>query len=71
MPALYGGIMKVTLNEDYKVAPEGHTTLHLKKGEEVEGVVADMAVRDGKAKKPTKRGPKPSYTKPAQPDHEG
>lgn len=63
--------MKVILTEDYNVAPQGHTTLKIKAGEEVEGVVAEMAVRDGKAKKPAKRGPKPKYTKPLQPDHEG
>lgn len=63
--------MKVKLTEDYNVAPEGHTTLSFKKGEEVEGKIADMAVRDGKAKKPAKRAPKPSYTKPAAPDYEG
>ena len=63
--------MKVTLKDDYNVAPEGHTTFKLKKGDEVEGVIAEMAVRDGKADKPAKRGPKPKYTKPAEPDHEG
>jgi len=63
--------MKVTLTENYNVAPEGHTTLKFRKGEEVEGVIAEMAVRDGKARQPAKRGPKPKYTKPATPDHEG
>lgn len=63
--------MKVTLTSNYNVAPEGHTTLKFKKGDEVEGVVAELAVRDGKADKPKKRGPKPMYTKPAEPDHEG
>lgn len=63
--------MKVTLKADYRVAPEGHTTYSFSKGDEVEGVIAEMAIRDGKADKPAKRGPKPRYTKPVQPDHEG
>lgn len=63
--------MKVKLAQDYNVAPEGHTTHKLKKGDEVEGVIAEMAIRDGKADKPKKRGPKPMYTKPTEPDHEG
>ena len=63
--------MKVTLTHDYNVAPEGHTTLCFKAGDEVEGKIAEMAIRDGKAKQPGKRSPKPQYSKPFQPDHEG
>ena len=63
--------MKVTLKTDYRVAPEGHTTLKFRKGDEVEGKIAELAIRDGAADKPKKRAPKPEYTKPAEPDHEG
>lgn len=60
--------MQVTLTEDYKVAPEGHTTHRFKAGEVVEGRIAELAVMDGKAKAPAKRGPKPKVTKPETPD---
>lgn len=71
--------MKVTLTKDYRVAPEGHTTLKFKEGDEVDGKVAECAVRDGAAEKPKKRGPKPKkqsiqepeFKKPDFPDHEG
>jgi len=63
--------MKVTLTQDYNVAPEGHTTLCFKAGDEVEGKIAEMAIRDGKAGKPAKKSPKPQYSKPFRPDHEG
>jgi len=63
--------MKVTLNHDYNVAPEGHTTLRFKAGDEVEGKIADMAIRDGAANKPAKKSPKPQHTKPQAPKHEG
>lgn len=63
--------MKVTLLEDYRCAPEGHTTYSFQAGDEVEGVVAEMAIVDGAAKAPAKRGPKPKHTKPAAPDNKG
>jgi len=63
--------MKVTLTHDYNVAPEGHTTLCFKAGDEVEGKIAEMAIRDGKANKPSKKTPKPQYSKPFRPTHEG
>lgn len=63
--------MKVILNRDYAAAPEGHTTHQFKAGQEVEGRIAEMAVRDGAAKKPAKRTPRPSMTKPDAPTHEG
>ena len=62
--------MKITLTHDYAVAPEGHTTLKFKAGDEVEGKIAEMAIRDGKAK-PVKKTPKPRYSKPLRPTHEG
>lgn len=63
--------MSVILTRDYKCAPEGHTTVLYKEGEEVTGVVADMALADNAGKKKQKKTPKPQYTKPATPDHEG
>jgi hypothetical protein len=53
------------------VAPEGHTTLCFKAGDEVEGKIAEMAIRDGKANKPSKKTPKPQHSKPFRPTHEG
>jgi hypothetical protein len=63
--------MKVTLTHDYNVAPDGHTTFNLKAGTEVEGTIAEMAVRDGKALAPAKELPKPKYTKPTAAKHRG
>lgn len=64
--------MQVTLTRDYKIAPHGHTTLTLKKGEQVTGEIAEMAIRDGAAKRPAKKTPAPKATKPAEgPEHEG
>jgi hypothetical protein len=62
--------MKVTLTHDYAVAPEGHTTLQLKAGDEVDGMIAEMAIRDGKAK-PAKELPKPKYSKPTAAKYKG
>lgn len=61
--------MKVKLDKDYKAAPEGHTTYPFKAGEEVEGKIAEMALRDGAASKP-KKTKKPKVTKPEKPDLE-
>lgn len=63
--------MSVILTRNYKCAPEGHTTLAFKEGEEVTGKVAEMALADKAGKKKQKQTPKPKYTKPAKPDHEG
>jgi hypothetical protein len=62
--------MKVTLIKDYDVAPDGHTTFKLKAGTEVEGTIAEMAIRDGKAK-PAKELPKPKYSKPTAAKYKG
>ena len=63
--------MSVILTRDYKCAPEGHTTIAYKEGEEVTGLVADMALADKAGKAKQKQTPKPKYTKPAKFDHEG
>jgi hypothetical protein len=60
--------MQVTLKRDYACAPEGHTTYKYRKGDTVEGRVAELAVADGAASKPRKSTPKPENTKPAKPD---
>jgi len=63
-------MMKVILTHDYNVAPDGHTTLRFKAGDEVRGKVAEMAIRDG-VTRPPKKTPKPQYIKPQAPTHEG
>jgi hypothetical protein len=63
--------MTVIITRTYKCAPEGHTTLTFKEGDEVTGTVADMALADKAGKKKQKKTPKPQYTKPATPDDEG
>lgn len=63
--------MIVVLTQDYKCAPEGHTTLAFKKGDELTGKAADMALADKAGKKKLKKTPKPQNTKPATFDHEG
>jgi len=39
--------MSVVLHQDWSVAPEGHTTYHMKAGEVLEGKVAQMALEAG------------------------
>ena len=63
--------MKVKLTRDYKCAPQGHTTECYRKGDEVEGEAAELAIADGAAKKPAKRNPKPAVAKTPTPKHEG
>lgn len=76
--------MKVKLSEDFKCAPDGHTVHHLKKGDVVEGSVAECVLRHKKGdelgkEEPKKKSPKPKAKKPAKPkvakqpkpDHEG
>ena len=61
--------MVIVLTEDYAVAPDGFTVTKYPKGAEVDGRVAEMAMKAGKARKTT---PKPMYKKPApKPDEEG
>lgn len=55
--------MVIVLTEEYKVAPDGVTVTTYPKGAEVDGVVAEMALKAGKARKTT---PKPEYKKPAK-----
>jgi hypothetical protein len=54
---------EVVLDRDYRCAPEGHTTYVFFRGQRVSGRVAEMALRDGFAKRPVV----PKQTKPAQP----
>ena len=41
--------MKARLIKDYRVAPEGHTTLFLSVGQIVDGIIAEFALADGAA----------------------
>lgn len=52
----------VTLEKEFRVAPEGHTTVVLPKGAVVEGRVAELAIETGHAKRPQRA---PKHTKPA------
>jgi hypothetical protein len=54
---------EVILTDDYRCAPEGHTTLVFRRGQRVSGRLAEMALRDGVAKRPVA----PRKKKPAQP----
>ncbi len=54
---------EVVLTEDYRCAPEGHTTIVFRRGQRVSGRVAEMALRDGVAKRPVA----PRVKKPATP----
>lgn len=66
--------MKAILDKDWPVAPEGHTTIKMKAGEELEGELARRAVKDGVAHKVNERAkktPTPDVAKTPTPDHEG
>lgn len=58
------------LSRDFKCAPEGHTTYTYKKGDDVDGRVAELAEKAGAIDKRTVRKvpPQPSEIKPAAPD---
>ncbi len=55
---------EVVLTKDFRVAPEGHTTLVFAAGDRVSGRVAELAMRYGYAKRPIQ----PKNRKPAGPD---
>lgn len=55
----------VVLEKDFRVAPEGHTTLVFPKGAVVEGRVAELAIETGHAKRPPRA---PRNIKPASPN---
>lgn len=55
----------VVLDREFRVAPEGHTTLVLPKGTTVSGHVADLAIQTGHAKRPPRA---PRNIKPAAPN---
>lgn len=56
------------LSRNFKVAPEGHTTITLPKGTEVTGVIAEKARKAGALEKAeVNPSPKPTNTKPAAP----
>lgn len=63
--------MKVILDKDYPMAPEGHTTTLYKAGTELEGKAAEIAIKVGVARRPKKSTPKPDVAKTPKPDHEG
>lgn len=56
-------MLSVTLDRDYRCAPEGHTVVVFLRGQRVTGRVAEMAIADGAAKKPRA----PAKRKPAAP----
>jgi hypothetical protein len=39
--------MKTVLHQNWSCAPEGHTTLHFKAGDVIDGKAAAMALADG------------------------
>ena len=39
--------MKTVLHQNWSCAPDGHTTLHFKAGDVIEGKAAAMALADG------------------------
>lgn len=39
--------MKVTLSRDYACAPEGHTVIRFKEGSVIDGMAAELALKDG------------------------
>lgn len=47
----------ITLIKDFVCAPEGHTTITLKAGTEVSGIVATWAIDAGAAVKPRETKP--------------
>lgn len=57
-------MISVTLERDYRCAPEGHTVESYKAGDVVTGRVAELALQDGAAK----RIRAPRVTKPAAPN---
>lgn len=66
--------MKAILEKDWPVAPEGHTTIKMKAGTELEGELAERAIKDKVAKRvneKAKKTPTPDIAKTPTPDHEG
>jgi hypothetical protein len=64
----------VVLLDDYRCAPEGHTTVRHLRGQRVTGRVAEMALRDGVGELEKEPAPKtarkplgPNKKKPAAP----
>ena len=39
--------MKAKLTQNFSIAPEGHTVVHFKAGDEVSGAIAERAVAEG------------------------
>ena len=52
--------MQIILHTNYSCAPDGHTTLHFKAGDVIEGKAAAMALADGAGFSPVEE------TKPAK-----
>ena len=63
-----GETMQAKLNQDYRCAPEGHTTITRMAGDVVSGRFAELALADGAAtaeEKPTKEIKTDDVSKPA------